>query len=293
MTLDQLRALIAIVDKGGFRPAAESLFKSQSAVSISIRKLEEELGIRLFDRDPYRPTLTREGAAVVEKAKELLTHAGEISDMARHFAVGEEPELGITMSSIVPIDAPLAVFNAITGKYPATRLSLLVETLNGTMERLIDGDADIAISEVFEQSPDYIYADLVKIEMVRVIAACSPLAERADSLTEHDMGGTTQVIVRDSSRHSVKRSAGIIEGTRHWVVSDFTTKKRIIASGIGWGGLPSHMIQEELKRGELIALTGEEFPPLKANIMAVRKKDKPLGPVASELWQQLQNIDWS
>lgn len=293
MTLDQLRALVAVVDRGGFRPAAESLFKSQSAVSIAIRKLEEELGILLFDRDAYRPALTREGAAVFEKAKGLLTHAGEITDMARHFAVGEEPELGIAMSSIVPIDAPLAVFNTITASYPATRLSLLVETLNGTMERLDDGDADIAVSEVFEPSSDYIYADLTHIEMVRVIAACSPLAERADSLTEHDMEGTTQVIVRDSSRHTSRRSAGIVEGTRHWVVSDFTTKKRIIASGIGWGGLPSHMIREELERGELIALTSEAFRPLLADIKAVRKKDKPLGPVATELWQQLQNIDWS
>jgi len=293
MTLDQLRALAAVVDKGGFRPAADTLFKSQSAVSIAIRKLEEELGIRLFDRDAYRPTLTREGSAIYEKAKSLLDHAGELNDMARHFAVGEEPELGIAMSSIVPIDAPLSVFNTIIESHPATRLALLVETLNGTMERLDDGDADFAIAEVFEQSGDYVYADLMQVEMVNVIAPCSRLAGRAATLTKRDMEGTTQIIVRDSSRHSAKRSAGIVEGTRHWVVSDFTTKKRIIASGIGWGGMPAHMIREELERGELIALSGEEFRPMKAEIKAVRKKDKPLGPVATELWQQLQNIDWS
>jgi len=293
MTLDQLRALIAVVDKGGFRPAAESLFKSQSAISIAIKKLEEELGIRLFDRDPYRPSLTREGAAVYDKARSLIAHAGELADMARYFSIGEEPELGIAMSSIVPIDAPLSVFNAMIEHHPATRLSLLVETLNGTMERLSDGDADFAIAEVFEQSSDYIYADLMQVEMVNVIAACSKLTDRAATLTKRDMEGTTQIIVRDSSRHSAKRSAGIVEGTRHWVVSDFTTKKRIIASGIGWGGMPAHMIREELNRGELIALSGEEFRPVKAEIKAVRKKEKPLGPVATELWQQLQNIDWN
>jgi len=293
MTLDQLRALAAVVDHGGFRPAADALFKSQSAVSIAIRKLEEELGIRLFDRDAYRPTLTREGAAVYGKAKSLLSHTDELTDMARHFAVGEEPELGIAMSSIVPIDAPLSVFNAIIDRHPATRLSLLVETLNGTMERLDDGDVDFAITEVFERQDEYIYADLMQVEMISVIAACSKLADRAAMLSKREMEGTTQIIVRDSSRHSAKRSAGIVDGTRHWVVSDFTTKKRIIASGIGWGGMPAHMIREELRRGELIALSGEEFRPVKAEIKAVRKKEKPLGPVATELWQQLQNIDWS
>ncbi len=293
MTLEQLRALHAIVEHGGFRPAADALFKSQSAISIAIRKLEEELGIVLFTRDQYRPELTEAGKVIHEKATSLIAHAGELSDLAHRFAQGEEPELRIAMSAIVPIDAPLSIFNSIIDRYPATRFSLLVETLNGTMERLGDDEADIAISEVFEQSPDYIYADLTKIEMISVIAACSPLAGRAGTLSKREMEGTTQIIVRDSSRHSAKRSAGIVEGTRHWVVSDFTTKKRIIASGIGWGGMPAHMITGELRRGELVALTGEEFQPLKADIKAVRKKDKSLGPVASELWQQLQTINWA
>jgi len=293
MTLDQLRALQAVVEHGGFRPAAEALFKSQSAISIAIRKLEEELGIALFTRDQYRPELTEAGRAIFEKAASLLSHAGELTDLAHHLAVGEEPELRIAMSAIVPIDAPLAIFNDIINRYPATRFSLLVETLNGTMERLSDGEADFAISEVFERHGDYIYADLTYIEMISVVAASSPLAPRAKTIAKRELEGTTQIVVRDSSRHSERRSAGIVEGTRQWVVSDLTTKKRVIASGIGWGGLPSHMIQDELKSGELIALTGEEFQPIKGDIKAVRHKDKPLGPVATELWQQLQNIDWS
>ena len=293
MTLDQLRALHAVVLHGGFRPAAEVLFKSQSAISIAIRKLEQELGVMLFTRDQYRPELTEAGKAIHEKAVSLLSHAGELGELAHHFAQGEEPQISIAMSSIVPIDAPLVTFNDIINRFPATGFSLLVETLNGTMERLDDGDADIAISEVFEQSSDYIYADLTRIEMVRVISAASPLAERADALSERDMEGSVQIIVRDSSRHSSRRSAGIVEGTRHWVVSDFTTKKRIIASGIGWGGMPRHMIREELQRGELIALGSEAFQPLMADIKAVRKKDKLLGPVATELWEQLQQIDWA
>ncbi|NOR73359.1 MAG: LysR family transcriptional regulator, partial [Mariprofundaceae bacterium] len=230
MTLNQLRALHAVVEHGGFRPAAEALFKSQSAISIAIRKLEQELGISLFTRDQYRPELTEAGRAIHNKAVTLLSGATELSNLAHHFAAGEEPELRVAMSALVPVDTALGLFSEIKASAPATRLVLLVETLNGTLERLEDGDADIAICETFDHKDHYIYAPLTRIEMVSVISPKHRLAERSESLTEKDMAGSTQIIVRDTSRHSEKRTAGIVEGTQHWVVSDFTTKKQIIAS---------------------------------------------------------------
>ena len=293
MTLDQLRALHAVVEYGGFRPAAEALFKSQSAISIAIRKLEDELGIALFRRDQYRPKLTEAGRVIHEKATSLLSHAGELTDLAHHFAQGEEPELRVAMSAVVPVEAALGLFSEIKASAPATRLVLLVETLNGTLERLEDGDADIAISETFDMKDHYSYAPLTHIEMVTVISPKHRLTEQLDTLSEKDMAGSTQIIVRDTSRHSAKRTAGVVEGTHHWVVSDFTTKKQIISSGIGWGRLPLHMVKREIMKGELLLLDSEDFQPLKVDIKAVRKKDRPLGPVATELWRQLQNIDWS
>ena len=293
MTLDQLRALHAVVEYGGFRPAAEALFKSQSAISIAIRKLEEELGISLFTRDQYRPKLTEAGRAIHHKATVLLSGATELSDLAHHFSAGEEPELRVAMSALVPVEAALGLFSEIKESAPATRLVLLVETLNGTLERLEDGDADIAITESFDHQDHYIYAPLTRIEMVTVISPKHRLAERVESLSEKEMVGSTQIIVRDTSRHSEKRSAGIVEGTHHWVVSDFSTKRQILASGIGWGRMPLHMVQDEINRGELLLLTHNDFQSLVIDIKAVRKKDKPLGPVATELWQQLQNINWS
>ncbi|WP_421784150.1 LysR family transcriptional regulator [Kiloniella litopenaei] len=56
MTLEQLRALVSVVDHGGFRAASEALHKSQSAISIAIKNLEEELRVEIFERDGYRPS---------------------------------------------------------------------------------------------------------------------------------------------------------------------------------------------------------------------------------------------
>ncbi|MDX8382432.1 MAG: LysR family transcriptional regulator, partial [Ghiorsea sp.] len=155
MTLEQLKYLCAIVETGSFRSAAESVFRSQSSLSISIKKLETELGIALFTREDYRPKLTDAGQVMYQKALRLKQHEQEMLTLAEHLAKGLEAELRVSVSGIVPIEPIIQVFNSIKQQYPATRLSLLTENLAGTLERLYDDDADIAISEVFDSEVGY------------------------------------------------------------------------------------------------------------------------------------------
>lgn len=67
MTLEQLIVLKAVVQSGSFKAAAEVLHKTQPALSVSIKKLEEELGFELFRRDLYRPILTVQGEYYYQK----------------------------------------------------------------------------------------------------------------------------------------------------------------------------------------------------------------------------------
>lgn len=292
MTLEQLRVLCAIVDQGGFRAAAETLYRSQSAVSIAIRKLEEELELKLFLRDQYRPVLTDEGRSLYEKARTVLSHANEFTTLAQHFSMGEEPELRLAMSAVAPVERIMAVLNQVKEQAPATKLTLLVENLNGTMERLDDGDVDIAITESF--TPDksgYEHTVISGVEFVSVVSSQSPFSGRAAMLRELDMEDCTQIIVRDTSRHAEKKSVGVLKAATPWVVNDFTMKKRIIASGMGWGRMPRHMVETEIKNGELVVLSSKDFEPIKVDVKMVRQKNKPVGPVAAKLWLLMQGLD--
>ena len=291
VTIEQLRTLQAIVEHGGFRAAGEALFKSQSAISIAIQKLETELGVSLFQRNQYRPKLTKQGKALYQKAISILSHTQELSNMAKHLSAGEEPELRLAVSSIVPIQAMLMPLHHIMQQAPATKFSLLIETLNGTMERLNDDDADIILIEGFEPDNDYEHILLGHIEMVTILAPSSPLAAK-ENLSLAELEGSTQIIVRDTSRHSEKQSAGVVHEARHWVVNDFMTKKQIISSGIGWGRVPRHMVEREIASGELLVLSDTALAPIQVNISAVYKRNKPLGFIAQQLWQSLQDIDW-
>ncbi len=291
MTLEQLKVLCAVVDQGGFRAAAESLYRSQSAISIAIRKLEEELDLKLFLRDRYRPSLTDEGRSLYEKACTVLSHADEFATLARHYSTGEEPELRLSMSAIVPVERIIAVLNQVTEQATATKLTLLVETLNGTMERLDDGDVDIAITESLADESGYDHATISRVELVSVVSSRSPFAARAAMLDEREMEDSTQIIVRDTSRHAKKRTAGVLKSATPWVVNDFTMKKRIIASGMGWGRMPRHLVKDEIEKGELVVITSEDFAPFSVDIKIVRRKHKPVGPVAAKLWQLMQGLD--
>jgi len=293
MTLEQLNYFCAIVEHGGFRAAANSLYKSQSAVSIALGKLELELNISLLQRDQYRPTLTNEGKELYKKAMLILKHSNEFTLLAKHFSMGEEPELRIAMSGIAPIEPILDVLKCTSENTPSTQLSLQMENLNGTLERLKDGDADIAISESNERETGLEYQQLTSVELIAVVSSQSSFAKHASTLNERDMEGSTQILVRDTSIHTPRLTAGVVEGTNHWIVNDFIMKKRVIASNSGWGRLPRHMIQEDIKKGILTDISNKTFPPINVNIQAIRHQHNPIGPVASVLWQRLQQINWT
>ncbi len=206
MTLEQLKVLCAIVDEGGFRAAAGTLHRSQSAISIAIRKLEDEVGVSLFSRDAYRPELTAEGRSLYEKACAVLSKAGEFTALAHSYSVGEESELRLAISALVPFHPILDVLKQMSDQAPATRLTLLFENMFGTMERLDDGDVDIAITEMVEDQAKYDFVHLKSVELACVISPNSQLGARAAELREVDLEGSTQVIVRDTSRRIVDKN---------------------------------------------------------------------------------------
>jgi len=292
MTLEQLRALCAVVEKGGFHAAAESLFRSQSSISIAIKNLEQELGITLFDRKAYRPALTAEGQVLYGKAKSILSRSEELITVAHHFAQGEETEISIALSAIAPVEQVLCVIKQISESAPATRMSLQIENMGGTLERLLEKEVDFAIAERFMPVAHTEAVRLSSTEMVSVISADFPLATRYPAITVSDLEQYVQVVVRDTSRNQPKQTAGVLEGANQWLVNDFDMKKRMILSGAAWGRMPRHRVAEELADGRMLQLSGKELDPLEVDMFLFRRANEPMGPIGERLWQLLQDCKY-
>ena len=83
MTLNELRYIVAVAQERNFRRAAEKSFISQPALSLAIQKLEEELGIRIFERGKNEVSITPVGAEIVEQAQRTLEEVARIRELAR------------------------------------------------------------------------------------------------------------------------------------------------------------------------------------------------------------------
>ncbi|MBF0281965.1 MAG: LysR family transcriptional regulator [Zetaproteobacteria bacterium] len=290
MTLDQLRAFCAVVEKGGFHAAAEGLFRSQSAVSIAIKNLESEIQCELFDRSNYRPDLNAAGRILYDKAKGILAKAEDFVSAAAHFSQGGETEISIALGAITPVEQVIEVVQSVSAQAPATRMTLQIENMGGTLERLFDKDVDFAIAERFAPVPNTESVRLTSTTMVAVIAPSFVLAACFPEIKVKDLELCVQVVVRDTSRHRPKQSAGLIEGAQQWLVNDFDMKKRVILSGSGWGRMPYHRVAEELADGRLLALSGAGLEPVELDIYLFRRLNETMGPVGDSLWNALQEV---
>src|SRR4028119_954014 len=105
VTLDQLKAIITVAEKGSFRSAALQLGKSQPALSTTIKNFEEEFGIVLFDRKNYRPTLTEAGAAFLEVGRAALEATNHASRCAFELGKNEvETTLHVSVNGLIPTE---------------------------------------------------------------------------------------------------------------------------------------------------------------------------------------------
>lgn len=224
MTLEQLRAFCAVVERGGFHAASEVLFRSQSAVSAAVKNLEQEFGVSLFDRQGYRPALTAEGQVLYGKAKSILCRSEEMAVTARHFFGGGETEISMALSAIAPVEQVLNVIREVSRSAPSTRMSLQVENMGGTLERLREREVDFAIAERFMPVPGTEEVRLTATEMVAVISPSFPLAAAYPDITTADLERCVQVVVRDTSRRQPKQSVGVLAGAPQWLVNDSDMK---------------------------------------------------------------------
>src|SRR5512133_3581079 len=93
ITLDQWAALVAIVERGGYEQASEHLHRTQSTVTYTIKRLEDQLGLKVFERQGRRAALTPAGQVLYRRGKALLDDAARIERSAAGLAQGWEAEV--------------------------------------------------------------------------------------------------------------------------------------------------------------------------------------------------------
>ena len=145
MTLQELKYLVALADHGHFGRAAEACFITQSTLSTQIKKLEDFLGVTLFDRSLKRVTPTPIGREILQAARNIVEETERIREVARH---AQDPMTRTIHLGVIPTLGPYYLPHALTlvhRKHPGLRLLLREEMTPQILEHLLDGKLDAGL----------------------------------------------------------------------------------------------------------------------------------------------------
>lgn len=252
ITLDALRTLDAIDRRRSFAAAADELCRVPSAVSYTIHKLEEDLGVALFDRSRRKAELTATGRLVLEQGRQILKATEELTALVRQAADGWEVELRICIDSVLACDSVYDLIEAFHKLQPKTEIRLIEEVLGGSWDALNDNRCDLVIgAEGTPPSQGFGLHSLGEVVFEFAVAADHPLTQLPMPLPASAIQDYPTVIVADSSRHLPVRSSRLLDGRSRIIVPTIEHKIETQTKGLGVGYLPRHRITRELAEGRL------------------------------------------
>lgn len=289
VTQDQLETLEAIVSAGSFKAAAMKLHKTQPALSASIKKLESEFQLSLFDRSEYRPKLTAQGLIFYEQARESLAAFRRLEKFGRELGMKkQEPKLTIVVDPVAPFGDVSAIFDCCVGPASVTELVLLTEVMGGGMDRLIQGDAQFAIAPLLAADKRI---ESLPIGPVHLVPVASKRLMKGKSVDLTWLKDHTQIVVVQTEfggRILRREGAGLLDGGKRCFVTDHALKKKLILDGLGWGRLAENEIEAELKKGSLQKIKHREANIFTLDFHIMRSSQHPLGPLGQKLWDSFK-----
>ncbi len=254
ISLEQWRALLAVVDAGGYAQAALALHKSQSSVTYAVQKLETLLGVKAFKVVGRKARLTPGGEVLYRRAKALLEEASALEGAAGSLAAGWESELRLAVEIIFPTWLLLQCLMRFGEEQPLTRIELYESVLSGTEEALLQRRVDLAICS--QVPPGFTGDALMRLRFIPVAHPQHALHRLGRELTLQDLRRHRHLIIRDTG--SQRRSGSWVGAEQSWTVSQKATSIHAASSGQGFAWYAEDTIRAELERGELKPLPMRE-----------------------------------
>lgn len=285
MTLTELKYIVAVARERHFGRAAESCFVSQPTLSVAIRKLEDELGVTIFERGNNEIGITPIGAQIVEQAHRVLEQTAAIRELARQ---GKDPLFGALRLGMIYTIGPYllpALMRQMIDRYPQMPLMLHENYTVKLIEMLKLGDLDAAIMALPLPETGLIGQALYDESFVVAVPRGHPLSQRS-SLNADEIKKETMLLLgaghcfRDQvlevcpelSRFSPAMEGAVAPMQRTFEGSSLETIRHMVASGIGITVLPQSAVPEREAPGSLLSYVPFQSPaPERRVVLAWRK----------------------
>jgi len=288
--LNGLEAIEAVVRYGGFARAAQHLHKVQSAVSHQVRKIEQQLGVRVFNRDGYRVHLTPAGEVILAEGRRLLAQAEHVRSIARQFSQEWEPSLAIIVDGILPLEPTLAAMKTLAAAHVPTRIQVKVEFLRGVQSRFEIENGDLMLVTDYAASP-YLHEEPLPAMDCVLCAGRSHALAKAKRVSLAQLQDHVELSVQHSSEEQ-GYDRHLFGCERAFFLSSHHTKKEALLMGVGFGWMPLYLVHSELKSGALREVKYQGGSWYRFTPRLVHRADRRLGRAGEQFISLLRKAAW-
>jgi DNA-binding transcriptional LysR family regulator len=262
LTPDALLMMDTIARTGSFAGAARELGKVPSALTYSVRQLEDALDVLLFDRRSRQAKLTAAGEELLNEGRHLLAQMDAVANRVRRVSTGWEAQLTISVDDALSRRTLLELCEAFYAlrpqggdDHPGTRLRLRNEVLAGTWETLATGQADLAIGVAMDTvlAPGFEMRPLGTVDFVFVVAPHHPLAEQTEPVSDVQILQHRAIAVADSAQRLAPMTVNLLPGQDVLTVPTMQIKIEALLRCLGCGFVPEPMVRDHIALGRLVA----------------------------------------
>lgn len=293
MTLEQLRVLQKIVELGSLKAAADALHKTQPALSMAIKKLEQQYEVQLLDRSHYRLSLTSKGKIFYRHAEQILLGAEQLDSLGHQLSQGNEAVIKIAYDPVLSIDSIAETLLKCQQHFPSTEFQLLAGTRFTALEQLNNNEVDIAIGvwfHLFHGIADFITEPLTEFDVV--LAVSPKLCQVTNIKVISQLSLYPSITLLQTNLSFDNEKLGFISAKQQFKTKDVYTLKSMLLAGLGLALIPRYLIEQELANGTLNRITlADSETSLSGEIRLLRKSQKMLGPVGQFFWDSLKSQD--
>jgi DNA-binding transcriptional LysR family regulator len=260
MELTQLEFFLMVVEQGSFSKAAVHVYRTQPAVSIAIRRLEEEIGAPLFDRSQKTPTLTDAGQLVYDYAQRMLTLRDQAQNVVSELRSLERGRVRIGANESTSLYLLPHLILDFRAQHPNVKVEIFRHVSERLPREVLDRNVDFAIMAFEPVDTDLESFPVLRDELVLIM---SP---------DHELAGKESVQINELGKESFL-AHNVKTASRYKVVDAFSqnhtplnitlelatveTIKRFVQLKIGLAFVPSMCVAEELERGTLATVPVE------------------------------------
>jgi len=249
MDLHHLRIFYEVAEEGSFTKAAKKLYINQSAVSIQVKKFEEHLNLKLFDRETKKIKLTYAGEVLYKKAKVIFQEVENAKEEIEKVVSGEKAKIIIGATHMIGEPLLPEIISGFSKKYSEIEYEIYIQERDILLERLKNGEIDLLLmGEYFIKDKNY---DIIPIQEYPFVAVYNKKIKNINEIEKIPLIARNDSLLLFKNLSYLEKKYNLNFSKQIIVNGSIEIIKNLVIEGVGFTILPYYCVYKEIKNKEM------------------------------------------